>query len=108
MKWSMGHYLNGPDDMRNPLIQPLLREDLFGLPPTYLMTAGFDPGRDDNKIYADHLTSAGVETRFHCLTSTIHGCMFMLAGIDAAVYVAIDSAHYLRDAFAGMGSEGDA
>ena len=72
------------------------------------MAAGFDPRPDDNKIYADHLTAGSVETRFHCLTSVIHGCMFMLAGIDAAVDVAIDSAQYLRDAFAGMGSEGDA
>jgi acetyl esterase len=102
MKWSMAHYLNSPADMQNPLIQPLLREDLSGLPPTYLMTAGFDPRRDDNKIYADRLAAAGVKTKFHCLTSTIHGCMFMLAGIDAAVEVAINSAHYLRDAFAEM------
>jgi len=97
-----GYYLNSPDDMRSPLIQPLLREDLSGLPPTYLMTVGFNPRRDDNKIYVDRLMAAGVETKFHCLTSTIHGCMFMLAGIDAAVKVAIDSAHYLRDAFADM------
>jgi acetyl esterase/lipase len=106
MKWSMGHYLNDPSEMHNPLIQPLLRDDLSGLPPTFLMTAGFDPRRDDNRIYAERLAAAGVKTEFRCLNSTIHGCMFMLAGIDVAVAAAIGSAHYLRDAFAGQDGGG--
>jgi len=101
MKWSMGHYLNDASDMQNELVQPLLREDLSGLPPTFLMTAGFDPRRDDNRVYAERL-AAGVPPEFSCLDSTIHGFMFMLAGIDAAVEAATESAHYLRDAFAAM------
>ncbi len=104
MKWSMGHYLNDPSELENPLIQPLRRDDLSGLPPMFLMTAGFDPRRDDNKIYADRLAAAGVPTEFRRL-DTIHGFMFMLAGIPAAVDAAVESAHYLRDVFARLETE---
>lgn len=104
MKWSMGHYLNDLSELDDPLIQPLRREDLSGLPPTFLMTAGFDPRRDDNKIYADRLAAAGVPTEFRRL-ETIHGFMFMLAGIDKAVEAAVESAHYLRAAFARVAAD---
>lgn len=99
MKWSMGHYLNDPSDMRNHLIQPLLKEDLSDMPPTFLMTAGFDPRRDDNRVYAERLAAAGVPTEFRCLESSIHGFMFMLAGIPKAVDAAVESAHYLKNVF---------
>ena len=69
----------------------------------FLMTAGFDPRRDDNKIYADRLAAAGVPTEFRRLES-IHGFMFMLAGIPAAVEAAFESAHYLREVFARLGA----
>ncbi len=100
----MGHYLNDPSELENPLIQPLRRDDLSGLAPTFLMTAGFDPRRDDNRIYAERLAAAGVPTEFRRLES-IHGFMFMLAGIPAAVDAAVESAHYLRDAFARLGAQ---
>ncbi len=104
MKWSMGHYLNDLSELENPLIQPLRREDVSGLPPMFLMTAGFDPRRDDNKIYAEKLAAAGVPTEFRRLES-IHGFMFMLAGIPAAVDAAVESAHYLRQVFADYGTQ---
>ncbi len=103
MKWSMGHYLNDPSELENPLIQPLRREDVSKLPPMFLMTAGFDPRLDDNKVYADRLAAAGVPTEFRRLDS-IHGFMFMLAGIPAAVDAAVESARYLRDVFARAGA----
>jgi len=103
MKWSMGHYLNDPSELENSLIRPLRREDLTGLPAMFLMTAGFDPRRDDNRIYADRLAASGVPTEFRRFES-IHGFMFMLAGIPAAVDAAVESAHYLRNVFARLGA----
>ncbi len=100
MKWSMGHYLNNVSEMANPLIQPFRQEDVSELPPTYLMTAGFDPRRDDNRDYANRLAASGVPTTFRCIDKTIHGFMFMLGGIDLAVDAAKESAVYLNDAFA--------
>ena len=86
--------------MNNPLVQPFRQEDVSGLPPTYLMTAGFDPRRDDNKDYADRLAAAGVPTTFRCIDETIHGFMFMLGGIDRAVEAAKESSTYLKKEFA--------
>ena len=100
MKWSMGHYLNDMAELTDSLVQPIRLDDMRGLPPAYILTAGFDPRRDDNRKYAELLNAAGVATEFRCLDSTIHGFMFMLRGIDPAVDAAKESAAYLRDVFA--------
>lgn len=99
MKWSMGHYLNGPGDMADPRVAPLKMSDFSVLPPTYVMTAGFDPRHDDNGLFVDALKQAGVEAEFHSIPNTIHGFMFMLGGIDLAVDAAKDGAAYLKRAF---------
>ena len=101
MKWSMGHYLNGPDDMASPWIAPLKMSDFSVLPPTYLMTAGYDPRHDDNALFVDALRDAGVSAEFHSIPNTIHGFMFMLGGIDLAVKAAKDGAAYLKSVFDG-------
>lgn len=100
MKWSMGHYLNGPGDLADPLVAPMKLADFSIFPPTWLMTAGFDPRRDDNKAFVDALVAAGVPATCRVLDSTIHGFMFMLGGIGLAVEAARESAAYIRDAFA--------
>ena len=100
MKWSMGHYLNGPEDLADPLVAPMKLDDFSILPPTYLMTAGFDPRRDDNEAFVDALAAAEVPAAYRVLDSTIHGCMFMLGGIDLAVEAAKESAAHIRAAFA--------
>lgn len=100
MKWSMGHYLNGPSDLADPLVAPMTLDDYAIFPPTYLMTAGFDPRRDDNKAFVDALAAAGVPATYRVLDGTIHGFMFMLGGIDLAVDAARESAAYIRAAFA--------
>jgi acetyl esterase len=99
MKWSMGHYLNGPEDMADPRVAPLKMTDFSALPPTYLMTAGFDPRHDDNALFVEALKEAGVEAEFHSIPNTIHGFMFMLGGIDLAVEAARDGAVYLKQVF---------
>lgn len=99
MKWSMGHYLNGPEDMESPWIAPLKLADFGILPPTYLMTAGYDPRHDDNALFIESLREAGVPAEFHSIPNTIHGFMFMLGGIDLAVDAARDGAAYLKSAF---------
>lgn len=95
MKWSMGHYLNGPEDMADPRVAPLKMDDFSVLPPTYLMTAGYDPRHDDNALFVDALKEAGVEAVFNAIPNTIHGFMFMLGGIDLAVKAAEDGAAFL-------------
>ena len=96
MQWSMKHYLNAPEEMTDHRVQALRFEDKSGLPPAYLMTAGFDPRRDDNRIYAEQLRAAGVPVTFSCIESTIHGFLFMLGGIAVAREAAAESTDYVR------------
>jgi acetyl esterase len=70
LAWFQEHYAPDPAD---PLASPLLAEDLGGLPPTYLATAGFDPLRDEGDAYGRRLREAGVPVVHHCHDDLIHG-----------------------------------
>ena len=54
-----------------------LADDLGGLAPALVVTAGFDPLRDDGSAYADALRAAGVEVEYRCYDDQIHGFMGM-------------------------------
>jgi acetyl esterase len=73
LEWFKGHYLPDRERFADPLASPLLAEDLRGMPPTYLATAGFDPLRDEGAAYAERLREAGVPVAYHCHTDLIHG-----------------------------------
>ena len=66
------HYVGGAD-RSDPLISPLLAEDLCGQPRTLIQTADLDILRDDGQIYADRLAAAGVPVRYTNYVSTAHG-----------------------------------
>ena len=68
------HYL-GPDrgDDVSPLASPARASDLTGLPPTYLMTAQYDPLRDEGLEYARRLIEAGVPVELHNVPGVFHG-----------------------------------
>ncbi len=100
MKWSMAHYLNDPSEAVDPLVAPMKLGDFSILPPTWLMTAGFDPRRDDNLAFVDALAAAGVPAASRVIDGTIHGFMFMLGGIDLAMEAVKESAACIRAAFA--------
>ncbi len=60
MNWFHSHYLDGSGvDRADPRVSPLLAEDLSGLPPTLIATAGFDPLRDEGERFAAALQAAG-------------------------------------------------
>lgn len=62
MDWFRGHYLPDADAARDWRASPLLAPDHSGLPPAYVLTAGFDPLRDEGEEYARTLQAAGVPT----------------------------------------------
>jgi len=61
MDFFLGCYLPPGQDRRDPRVSPLFAEDLRGLPPTILVTAGHDMLRDEGRQYAARLQTAGVE-----------------------------------------------
>lgn len=72
MAWFGGHWLNDESERANPLVSPMKGDISSDLAPALIMTAGFDPLRDQGKAYADKLASAGVTVRYSCADSLCH------------------------------------
>jgi len=66
-------YVRTDEDRRDPRVSPLLVEDLRGLPPAVILTAEFDPVRDDGERYVERLHQAGVSAACMRVLSHIHG-----------------------------------
>ena len=83
MEWFRSHYLPAGTSLRDPLASPL-HGDCRGLPPALVMTAGFDPLRDEGEAYAGRLREAGVPVEYRLYPSLFHGFLGAGGGIDAA------------------------
>jgi acetyl esterase len=91
MKWFWNHYLGSEAEAENPYASPLRARDLSGLPPATVITAEFDPLRDEGERYGGRLREAGVPTRIERYDGLIHGFFgmgVMLAKARAAVVMA--------------------
>jgi acetyl esterase len=91
LQWFFGQYAGREEDMENPRFSPLLAEDLSGLPPAYVATAGFDPLRDEGEAYADRLRQAGVAVTLSRQPGLVHGYASM-AGLGGSSRAAVDEA----------------
>ena len=67
------HYLPDPGDWESWRASPLLAEDKRGLAPALVVTAGFDPLRDEGAAYARALEAADVEVEYRCYDDMVHG-----------------------------------
>ena len=92
-----GHYM-GEASEADWRASPLLREDLFGLPPALVITAGYDPLRDEGLAYAQRLSEAGNLATQVCFERQIHGFITMGRVIDEANDAVAISALKLRGA----------
>jgi acetyl esterase len=73
MVWFSDHYCPDVGRRADPAASPLLAEDLSGFPPTYLVTAGFDPLRDEGEAFAKRVKEAGVPVALRRQEDLIHG-----------------------------------
>ncbi len=96
MDWFYGHYLPGREDRTHPRMAVVRRTDLAGLPPAYVVTAGFDPLRDEGEAYAAALEAAGVPTTLVRYETAIHGFFGMSAVSEIAAGANADLAAVLR------------
>ena len=91
------HYITEPAHDLDWRASPLLHDDLSKLPPALLITAGYDPLRDEGLAYSNRLTEAGNRVTHICFERQIHGFITMGKVIDEAnAAVAICAAELRR------------
>jgi acetyl esterase len=100
MTWFFDQYAPGtdPNDWR---VSPLAAPDVSGVPKAYIVTAGFDPLKDEGKAYADKLNRAGVAAVYIDYPGMVHGFFNMSAVVPTAREAIADAAKALRQAFGG-------
>ncbi|KUH98992.1 alpha/beta hydrolase [Mycobacterium sp. IS-3022] len=87
--WFRDRYLSGGIAADDPRVSPLLADDLSGLPPALVVTAGFDPLRDEGRQYAEAMRAAGVPVDHREFGSLVHGfANFFPFGGDSTTAVA--------------------
>lgn len=100
MDWFFDQYTDAATvNPNDPRLSPLAASDLAGLPRAYVVTAGFDPLRDEGKAYADKLNRAGVAAVYVDYPSMIHGFFNMSAVLPQARQAIADASAALRKAF---------
>jgi acetyl esterase len=78
------HYVNDDRDDLDWRASPLLAGDVSRLPPAFVLTAGYDPLRDEGLQYAQRLTEAGTRSSLVCFERMIHGFILMGRVLDEA------------------------
>lgn len=99
MQYFRGHYLPREADWLDWRASPLLAKSLAKLPPAYVLTAGFDPLRDEGKAYAERLAKEGVKTEYRNYADMVHGFVTMGRVLDTANAALADCAQALRKAW---------
>jgi len=100
MRWFWGHYLgDAPQRGAEAYASPLRATSLAGLPPALVITAEFDPLRDEGEAYGAALERAGVATMISRYDGMIHGFFGMGQLIPRAQDAVREASGMLRVAF---------
>jgi acetyl esterase len=84
VRWFRGHYTPADADWSDWRASPLLAKSHAGLPAALVITAGFDPLRDEGRQYADALSAAGSPAQYVCFERQLHGFINMTRIIPEA------------------------
>ena len=101
MRWHWNHYLPDAAAGANALASPLRAADLSGLPPALVITAEFDPLRDESEAYARRLAQAGVPVELRRFDGMIHGFFSLGNLFDSGRDAVALAGAALREALAG-------
>jgi acetyl esterase len=96
MEWFLEQYTPDPKDRLNPLVSPLLADDLSKLPPALVVTAEFDVLRDEGEAYARRMQEAGVKVQLMRCNGMIHGFLSMIGLIKRATLYFEQAAEEIR------------
>lgn len=69
----MNLYVKNDDDLKNPYVAPLLAEDLSNQPDTLIITAEYDPLRDEGEEYGRRLRAANNKVEIYRIKDSLHG-----------------------------------
>jgi len=94
--WYMEQYLRSEADKADLRAAPLRAPSLAGQPPTLIVTAGFDPLRDEGHAYADRLRAAGVDVVDREYPGQIHAFVSLTKAIPQGMAATLEVADYLR------------
>ena len=101
MDWFWDHYVTGAGaNADDPRHSPLRAPSLAGLPPAYVVTAGFDVLRDEGRAYAEALKKAGVAVEYVNYEGMIHGFFNLQGALDVARDAVKAAAKALKEALA--------
>jgi acetyl esterase len=101
MDWFVGHYLSKDADPKDPRVSPMFASSdvLAAAPPAHVMTAEFDPLRDEGEAYAARLRELGVTATQKRYDGQIHGFFSMYGALPAADEGMADAVVVLRRIF---------
>lgn len=100
MRWFWDQYVSSAEDLVHPHAAVLRAADVSGLPPALIITAEFDPLRDEGEAYGERLRQAGVPVTVTRYAGMIHGFYGMFTAIDKGRDAIQESAAALSKAFA--------
>jgi acetyl esterase len=101
MRWFWDHYVPGRTERDAFTASPLRAPDLSGLPPAHVLSAEFDPLRDEGEAYAARLREAGVPVSLTRYDGMVHGFFSMAAILPRGRDAILEAAAKLRAALDG-------
>jgi acetyl esterase len=101
MDWYEERFIGADGDPRDPRISPLLAPSLEGVAPAMVVTAGFDPLRDEGEAYARRLRESGVPCTLRRHPGSVHGFVHILIAGTAAREALAEMGGALRVALSG-------
>ena len=96
MEYFRASYLPNPKDYVDWRASPLLAKSLAGLPPAYLITAGYDPLLDEGREYAERMAKEGVEVAYREYPDMMHGFILFGGVLDTANAAVAECCERLR------------
>ena len=99
MKWFWRHYVKDEGEANHPYVSPLQAENLKDLPPALIITAEYDPLRDEGEAYGKRLQEAGVKVALSRYPGMIHAFVRMTARLDKAREAVDEIAGTVRGVF---------